>query len=134
MGLDKTFFLDIFNQLLKVNEDNIFIIFDIKGKIWFKFKDVVKVLGYKNLKDVIFNNNLDDKYKSKYHDLKVYRSNSTPLNFQKNTLFINEYGLYKFLLSSNKQDAKYFIEKLTLEIIVPSGRIRSCKELQNWIL
>ena len=47
----------------------------------------------------------------------MYRSNSTPLNFQKNTLFINEYGLYKFLLSSNKQNAKYFIEKLTLEIM-----------------
>jgi len=47
----------------------------------------------------------------------VYRLNSTPLNFQKNTLFINEYGLYKILLSSNKKEAIKFIEKLTLEIM-----------------
>ena len=117
MSLDKTFFLDIFNQLLKVNEDSIFIIFDIKGKIWFKFKDVLKILGYKNLKDAIFNNNLSKKYKVKFENLKVYRLSSTPLNFQKNTLFINESGLYKILLSSNKKEATTFIEKITLEIM-----------------
>ncbi len=123
--------MDIFNQLLKINEENIFIIFDIKGKVWFKFKDVLKVLEYKNLKDAIFNNKLNKKYKLKFNDIKVYRLNSTPLNFQKNTLFINEYGLYKILLSSNKKEAINFIEKLTLEIIVPLGRIRSglCPEL-----
>ncbi len=38
------FFLDIFNQLLKINEQQIFIIFDIDNNIWFKFKDVLKVL------------------------------------------------------------------------------------------
>ena len=40
------FFLDIFNQLFKINEQEIFIIFDVDGNIWFKFKDVLKVLGY----------------------------------------------------------------------------------------
>jgi prophage antirepressor-like protein len=40
------FFLDIFNQLLKINEQNIFIIIDIDNNIWFKFKDLLKVLGY----------------------------------------------------------------------------------------
>ena len=117
MSLDRTFFFDIFNQLLKINEDSIFIIFDIKGKIWFKFKDVLKILGYKNLKDAIFNNKLSKKYKVKFENLKVYRLSSTPLNFQKNTLFINESGLYKILLSSNKKDAITFIEKITLEIM-----------------
>lgn len=42
------FFLDIFNQLLKINEDHIFIIFDNDGNIWFKFKDVLKILGYRS--------------------------------------------------------------------------------------
>ena len=32
------FFLDIFNKLLKINEDNIMIIFDINGDIWFKLR------------------------------------------------------------------------------------------------
>jgi len=117
MSLDKTFFLDIFNQIFKVNDVEIMMIFDIKGKVWFKFKDVLRVLGYKNLKDVIFNNNLSEKYKKKFENLKVYRLNSTPLNFQKNTLFINESGLYKILLSSNKKEATNFIEKITLEIM-----------------
>jgi prophage antirepressor-like protein len=77
------FFLDIFNQLLKINEEQIFIIFDINGNIWFKFKDVLKVLGYKNVQDVIYKNTLDNKYKLKYNSIKVYCTNSTPINFQK---------------------------------------------------
>ena len=43
------FFLDIFNKLLKINEDNIMIIFDINGDIWFKFKDVLIALGYTSI-------------------------------------------------------------------------------------
>ena len=74
-----------------------------------KFGLNLKILGYKNLKDAIFNNNLGKKYKVKFE----------------NTLFINESGLYKILLSSNKKEATTFIEKITLEIIVPLGRIRS---------
>jgi prophage antirepressor-like protein len=111
------FFLDIFNQLLKINEKQIFIIFDNNGNIWLKFKDVLKALGYKNVKDVIYNNTLDKQYKLKFYKIKVYRSISTPLNFQKNSLFINESGLYKILLTSQKIIAKEFLEKFTLEII-----------------
>ncbi len=90
---------------------------------------ISKVLYGLNLKDAIFNNNLNKKYKLKFNDIKVYRLNSIPLNFQKNTLFINEYRLYKILLSSNKKETTEFIEKITLEIIVPLGRIRSRREL-----
>ena len=111
------FFLDIFNQLLKINEEQIFIIFDINGNIWFKFKDVLKVLGYKNVQDVIYKNTLDNKYKLKYNSIKVYCTNSTPINFQKNTLFINEPGLYKILLTSHIKEAKIFLEKFILEIM-----------------
>jgi prophage antirepressor-like protein len=111
------FFLDIFNQLLKINEKQIFIIFDNNGNIWLKFKDVLKVLGYKNVKDVIYNNTLDKHYKLKFYKIKVYRPISTPLNFQKNSLFINESGLYKILLTSQKTIAKEFLEKFTLEIM-----------------
>ena len=65
MSLGKTFFLDIFNQLLKVNEDKIIIIFDSDGEVWFSLiklktlfsilfcpfalRDVYKVLGYNNI-------------------------------------------------------------------------------------
>lgn len=43
---DSTFFLDIFNQILKYNEQNVMIVFDKKGDIWFKLKDLLKMLGY----------------------------------------------------------------------------------------
>jgi prophage antirepressor-like protein len=77
------FFLDIFKQLFKINEQEIFIIFDVDGNIWFKFKDVLKVLGYKNLKDSIYNNQFDKRYKLKFNEIKVYQTISTPINFQK---------------------------------------------------
>ena len=43
------FFLDIFNKLLKINEDSITIVFDIDGRIWFKFKDLLIALGYTSI-------------------------------------------------------------------------------------
>jgi hypothetical protein len=111
------FFLDIFNQLFTVNDEEIFIIFDIDGNIWFKFKDVLKVLGYSNLNDVIFNNKFDKRYKLKFNEIKLYRSISIPINFQQNSLFINEIGLYKLLLKSTKDIAKTFLDKYLTEIM-----------------
>ena len=93
------------------------ILFDIDGNIWFKLKDVYKILGYSNLKDLIFKNNLNDKYKKSYDKIKVYPLWGTPYNFQKNTIFVNEPGLYYVLLKSEKPKAKIFLEKLTFEIM-----------------
>lgn len=53
MSLDKTFFLDIFNQLLKVNEDSILIIFDINGDVWFSLRNIFELLKYQNIDKVI---------------------------------------------------------------------------------
>jgi len=39
---NNNFFLDIWNNLIKINEDNVFIIFDKKGNIWFGLKDLIK--------------------------------------------------------------------------------------------
>lgn len=44
MENNDTFFLDIFNQLLKVNDDKIFIVYDTNGNIWFKYRDLLKAL------------------------------------------------------------------------------------------
>ena len=52
MSLKNTFFLDIWNSLIKINENNIFIIFDIDGNIWFALKDLIKALGYKSLQNI----------------------------------------------------------------------------------
>ena len=33
---DNIFFMEIFNEILKINETNIMIIYDIKGVVWFE--------------------------------------------------------------------------------------------------
>jgi hypothetical protein len=55
----------------------------------FEFRDILQVLGYKNLKDFIYNNHFDNRYKLKFNEIKMYHSFSTPLNFQK------KYFIYK---------------------------------------
>jgi prophage antirepressor-like protein len=119
------FFLDIFNKLLKINEDNIMIIFDINGDIWFKFKDVLFVLGYSDIKHTISEMNIMKNNKIQYSNIKVVGSTPPPYNFQKNTMFINESGLYEVLSLSRKPLAKIFMNEYFTKIIVPLERIRS---------
>ena len=48
MSLKNTFFLDIFSKILKINENEIIILFDKNNNIWFALIDIVKTLGYSN--------------------------------------------------------------------------------------
>ena len=56
--MTNNFYLDVYNKLLTFNDKQIFIVFDIDGEIWFKYSDVLKVLGYVDTKDAIKNINL----------------------------------------------------------------------------
>lgn len=114
---DNTFFLDVFNKLLKINENEIFMLFDIDGNIWFKYKDLLKALGYSRLDYASSNLKIPEKNKLKFSEIQVPQLTEVPSNFQKNTIFINESGLYKVLLSTTKQIAKIFLEKYTQEIM-----------------
>ena len=119
------FFLDIFNKLLKINEDNIMIIFDINGDIWFKFKDVLIALGYTSITKQLNILNLNKIYMLKYYKIKVPQMSGVPYNFQKNTIFINEPGLYEVLSLSRKPLAKIFMNEYFTKImpqIRESGR------------
>ena len=49
------FFLDIFNKLLKINDNDVFIIFDKNSNIWFAYKDLLIAFGYSNYKKAIKN-------------------------------------------------------------------------------
>jgi len=69
MSLDKTFFLDIFNQLLKINDVEIMIIFDNKGKVWFGLRDVIKVLQYSNIEKAITKIKIPKNNKKIYNDI-----------------------------------------------------------------
>jgi prophage antirepressor-like protein len=111
------FFLDIFNQLLKVNEDSILIIFDLDGDIWFALRDVYKVLGYNNINKVINKTNINIKNKAYYSNIRVCPKGHNHYNNQPNQIFVNEAGLYEVLLKSNKPLAEIFTYKLLTDII-----------------
>ena len=66
-------FIDIFNNLLKYNEKEVFIIVDTNNQIWFKLKDILKLLNYTNLKKALYSSFIDEKNKKTYSNIKVYR-------------------------------------------------------------
>ena len=45
-----SFIVNVFENLLKYNDTNIFITFDNDNNIFFKFRDILKILGYTNVK------------------------------------------------------------------------------------
>ena len=112
-----SFFLDIFNKLLKINEDSIMIIFDIEGNIWFSMRDIFKALNYVNINKVINNMNIDIMYKKYYKNLRVCPIGDTLKNMQPHQLFINESGLYQLLSLSTKPLAKIFMNKYFKDIM-----------------
>ena len=101
--------IDIFNNLLKYNEKEIFIVIDINNQIWFKLKDILKILNYKNLKKALYISSISDINKKTYVNIQMYPSRGTSVhNIHKYTIFIDEAGLYKLLTNSTKELAKKF--------------------------
>ena len=99
--MNKTFFLDIFNKILRIGDKDIFIIFDIKGEIWLSFKSLVSSLEYSSYTKQLTKLNIDKNFIKYYKDIKkVPYFSGVPLNFQNNTKFINESGLYQLLSHS----------------------------------
>jgi hypothetical protein len=45
--------LDIYNSVLKYNNNEINFIIDFDGNIWFKFINITKMLNYKSRKDAL---------------------------------------------------------------------------------
>ena len=78
------------------------------GEIWFVLKDVCDVLGLSNPTAVF--SRLDDDEQAKFN-----------LGRQGNTNIINESGLYKVILRSDKPEAKKFMNWITHEVL-PSIR------------
>ena len=97
------------------------IIFDIAGNIWFKLKDLLKILGYKSISHALQHSKISKNNKQIFENLKVVQTNTLPLNFQKSTIFIIESGLYEILAQTTKPLAKLFMDKYYKDIM-PSIR------------
>ncbi len=113
---EEKFFLDVFNNILDYNESKVIVIFDTDGNIWFSLKDLLKMLGYIDPKHGIDDIQINKNFKKKFTNLKVAGFNPPP-NFQQNTYFINESGLYELLTKSSKSVAKEFLNKYLIDIM-----------------
>lgn len=111
------FFLSVFDRILQVNDESVMIVFDNMGNMWFKFKDLLRAIGYESINHIMSDMKISDHYKKQYKNLKVMQSTAVPSNFQKNTIFINESGLYEVLSVSTKPLAKLFMNKYFTEIM-----------------
>jgi len=116
---------------LSFNNSKITIILDDKDEPWFKAKDVATVLEYNDTKKAYKHIDEDDK-----KILENLRSSiGRPLmGNEKNTIYINESGLYSLILSSKKEEAKKFKKWIT-SIVLPSirkhGEYKLKKEIEE---
>ena len=105
-------FIDVFNNLLKYNEQEVFIVVDKYNQIWFKLKDIVKLLGYNDYSRTVSRININNNNKIHYNKIKLLPSMAVPHNFQQSTIFIDESDLYKLLSNSKKEMAEKFRDEI----------------------
>lgn len=81
---------------------------EVKGETWFVGKDVADILGYQNgSRDVNRHVDEEDRHKAMLFDG----------NQNKETIIINESGLYSLILSSKLESAKRFKRWVTSEVL-----------------
>jgi prophage antirepressor-like protein len=94
--------LDIYNSVLKYNNNEINFIIDFDGNIWFKFINITKMLNYKSRKDAL--RLIKKENKQLIKNIKTFNKTDN----HPNTVFINEVGLYTFLIKSKMKNALEF--------------------------
>ena len=109
--------INVFENLLKYDDKEVFIILDINNEIYFKVKDVLKLLGYNGLNKFTRIKNVEKKNIIKLKYIKVGTSMSLPLNAQPSAVFVNEGGLYQLLSNSHKPLAQQFKNELFTNIL-----------------
>ena len=77
--------------------------------IWFGLKELLKVFGYLDSKHAVTDIKIEKKNYKKFRELIISLPIILPINFQKNTIFINEYGIYEILVKSSKEICKSFL-------------------------
>ena len=121
---ENTFFMEIFNNILKINKKEIMIVYDVDGNIWFGLRDIIKSLGYSNIIKAITNIKISKQNKIDYDKLEPTPrgvGSIKPYNIKPHKKFINESGLYELLSISTKSLAKIFMDKYFKDIM-PSIR------------
>ena len=120
MTKNNIFFMEIFNEILKINNNEIVIIYDINGNIWFALKDIIKALGYRSIENAISTIKINNNYKKSYNKIMTPTHLGVIINnvfIKPNKIFINEDGLYELLVISTKPLAKVFMRKYITDIM-----------------
>jgi prophage antirepressor-like protein len=104
--------IDLFNNTLIYNSNKIEFLIDIENNIWFKFISISKLLNYKSNKDAL-RDLVDKDNKKLLKQIKVLTKNKD----HPNTVFINEKGIYNFLIKSRMKNAKDFQLWLINEVL-----------------
>lgn len=122
-------FVDILNHLIKFKENTINFILDKQGNPWFFVRDILKILEYKDIKDVIKNN---IKKENKTKIIKINKEYKTIFGSEMHphTICVNEFGLYDLILKSKMKKAERF-RKLVITKILPSIRQFGYYEVGN---
>ena len=111
--------MSMIKQMFKFEESTLSVIKN-NDDVWFRGKSVATILGYTDLKQAI-RKNVESEDKMKLGDFRggVWE---TPLtNNEKNTIYINESGLYSLILRSKLDKAKKFKRWVTKDVL-PSIR------------
>ena len=121
--------IDIYNNILKYDNNIINFVIDKNNIIWFKFLSISRLLNYKRSKDAlkahVFKEN-----KIKFKELDLYFKP----NEQLDTIYINESGLYTFLIKSKMPKAIEFqlwIINEVLPNIRKYGKYEVNKKIKN---
>ena len=82
----------------------------VDNQPWLKGKDIATILGYADTQQAM-RVNVDADFKCKMEGLRPV--SDTPLNYNtRNSIFINEAGLWSLVLRSEKPEAKQFRKKI----------------------
>ena len=88
----------------------------VNNEPWFRGKTVATILGYTDTKQAI-RKNIDNDDKQKLGEFEGGVSQTPLTNNQKNTVMINESGLYCLILASKLPTAKKFKRWVTKEVL-----------------
>ena len=98
--------------------------------IWFRAKTVANILNYSNHRKAIIDH-VDPEDKSLLNEINIGGNESLPLTWNdKNSIYINESGLYSLILRSDMDEAKKFKRWVTKEVL-PSIRKNGRYELNH---
>jgi len=88
----------------------------VSGEPWFRGRDVATVLGYTNSRKAIIDH-VDEDDKKNLEELQGGNETLRLDSNEKNTIFLNEPGLYSLMMRSKKPEAKTFKKWVCSEVL-----------------